>query len=101
MGIAIFFAAASNLRGELDLVVPSTRTCVHLHPGCIGHLVAILQAPETFCFGTETRMEPKIALKQRTRVPGSWCGVRRRTVWGIERNMTDSLSAGQSPCGIS
>ena len=31
MGIALFFAAASNLRGELkvDLVVPSTRTCVH------------------------------------------------------------------------
>jgi hypothetical protein len=53
MGIALFFAAASNLRAGLkvDLVVPSTRTCVHLHPGCIGNPVAIFQAPEAFCFG--------------------------------------------------
>jgi hypothetical protein len=51
MGIALFFAAASNLRGELkvDLVVPSTRTCVHLHPVCIGSLAAIFQAPKR-CF---------------------------------------------------
>lgn len=49
MGIALFFAAASNLRRELkgDLVVPGTRTCVHLHPGSVGNLVAIFQAPET------------------------------------------------------
>ena len=81
MGIALFFAAASNLRGELkvDLVVPSTRTCVHLHPGCIGNLVAIFQAPATFCLGTETRMEPKIALKHRTR--GTGLVVRRETAY--------------------
>jgi hypothetical protein len=57
MGIALFFAAASNLHGELkvDLVVPSTRTCVHLHPGCIGNLIAVFQESETFVFGKETR----------------------------------------------
>ena len=96
MGIAFFVAAASNLRGEfkVNLVVLSTRTYVHLHPGSIGNLVAIFKAPETFCFGhgnsygTEDRVETQNA------ATGSQCGVRRHTVWDIKPNMTDSLSAG-------
>lgn len=42
MGIAFFFAAASNLRGKLkvDRVVPSARTYVHLHPGCISNIIS-------------------------------------------------------------
>jgi hypothetical protein len=54
MGIALFFAAASNLRGELkvDLVVPGTRTCVlHRQPSPFSRL------PKRFVFGTETRCE--------------------------------------------
>ena len=67
MGIALFFASASNLRGELkvDRVVPSTRTCVHLHPGGIGNLISKIPINATafsvpskrFVFGTETRCE--------------------------------------------
>jgi hypothetical protein len=58
MGITPFFAAASNLRGELQVnrVAPSTRMCVDLHPGGIGNLIsksthqcdAIFRALETF-----------------------------------------------------
>jgi len=67
MGIALFVAAASNLRGELkvDPVVPGTRTCVHLHPDGIGNVISKIPIHATpfsapskrFEFGTETRCE--------------------------------------------
>ncbi len=67
MGIALFFAAASNLCGELtvDRVVPGTRTCVRLHPDGIGNFISkipLIATPfsvpsKRFVFGTETRCE--------------------------------------------
>lgn len=48
-----------------------------------------------------SRTEPKTAWQPGAPAPASWCGVRRRTVWELEHDVTDSLSAGQSPCGIS
>jgi hypothetical protein len=42
MGIVLFVAPATTLRGELkvDRVMPSTRAYVHVHAGCIGNLVS-------------------------------------------------------------
>jgi len=90
MGITLFFAAASNLRRELkvvDCVVSGTRTCVRSHPGNLISRLCI-NAPR------------KIALPKRAPAPASWCGVRRRTVRGIQRDVTGSLNAGQSLCAI-
>jgi hypothetical protein len=90
MGIALFFAAASNLSGELkvDRVVAGTRTCVRAQPG-------------NLIFKQCINATPKIALPKRAPTPASSCSVRWRTVRDIDRDGKGSLSTGQSLCAIS
>jgi hypothetical protein len=80
MGIALFFATAtSNLPGELkvDRAGPSTRTCVHLHPGWIGNFISAtaFSRPSTLLvparkFATN-RTEPTIGSQHRAPAPAS------------------------------
>ena len=92
MGIALFFAAASNLRGELkvDRAVPGARTCVHSHPDGIGNLISKIPInttpfsvpPKRFVFGTGNPL--RVGRCQRLHCSlGPWASlvVRRETAY--------------------
>jgi len=72
-----------SLRAKHQNVCPLT-------PGCVGNLISKIPINAT----PFSQPSKRFVLARR-------CGVRRRTVLGIDCDATGSLSAGQSLCGIS